>query len=98
LFALKKKIYNIENVLIIFKKSEAIMAILEFKITGENFEKLDNMRKKSGSHDIADFLNNALSLLKWAAEEGRHVVAVDEEQGKIIRPVMPALEKTQGPE
>jgi hypothetical protein len=42
-----------------------------------------------------------LSLLKWAAEEernGRHVVAVDEEQGKLIMPVMPALEKPQGPE
>jgi hypothetical protein len=77
------------------------MTILEFEITRENFEKLNNMQERSGSYDIADFLNNAFSLLEWAAEEerkGRHVVAVDEEQGKLIKPVMPALKNLQGPE
>lgn len=67
---------------------------LQFEISDQEIEKLDEMLKETGLDSYKDLFNNSLSLFYWAAEQVKNnkvIAAVDEGAQKYTEVQMPAL-------
>lgn len=68
---------------------------LQFEVSDQEIEKLDEMLKETNLDSYKDLLNNSLSLLYWAAQQvknGKVIAAVDESAQKYTEVQMQALQ------
>lgn len=68
---------------------------LQFEVSDQEIEKLDEMLKETNLESYKDLLNNSLSLLYWAAQQvknGKVIAAVDESAQKYTEVQMQALQ------
>lgn len=75
-------------------KTERLNMNLQFEISDQEIEKLDEMLKKTNLDSYKDLFNNSLSLFYWAAEQvqnGRVIASVDEGAQKYTEVQMPSL-------
>lgn len=67
---------------------------LQFEISDQEIEKLDDMLKETGLDSYKDLFNTSLTLFYWAAEQVKQqkiIAAVEEGAQKYIQVNMPAL-------
>ena len=67
---------------------------LQFEISDQEIEKLDEMLKETGLDSYKDLFNSSLSLFYWAAEQVKNnkvIAAVDEGAQKYTEVKTPAL-------
>ena len=68
---------------------------LQFEVSDQEIEKLDEMLKETNLDSYKDLLNNSLSLFYWAAQQvknGKVIAAVDESAQKYTEVQMQALQ------
>jgi hypothetical protein len=68
---------------------------LQFEISEQEIEKLDEMLKETNLDSYKDLLNNSLSLFYWAVQQiknGKIIAAVDENDQKYIEVQMQSLQ------
>jgi hypothetical protein len=68
---------------------------LQFEISDQEIEKLDEMLKETNLDSYKDLLNNSLSLFYWAAQQiklGKVIAAVDEGAQKYTEAQMSSLQ------
>jgi hypothetical protein len=68
---------------------------LQFEVSKEKLEELKSLMKKGEMKTYTELFNNGTSLVKWSigvVEEGRLIVAYDEEHAKMRELVMPFLQ------
>lgn len=68
---------------------------LQFEVSDQEIEKLDEMLKETNLDSYKDLLNNSLSLFYWASQQvksGKVIAAVDEGAQKYTEVQMQALQ------
>jgi hypothetical protein len=68
---------------------------LNLELTNEQMESLKKLQERMGARDMKDLVNNALTMLEWAANEtgkGNEIAAVNEEAERYRVLVTPLLQ------
>ncbi len=71
------------------------MVRIQLEVPEEQLQEIERLMTQLKLRTKKDLFNNALTLLRWAAEErrcGRAVGSIDSAQGVIKELVMPALQ------
>lgn len=71
------------------------MARFQLEISEEGIEEIETLMEETGTPTKREFVNNALSLLKWAIrqrERGYSIAAVNEAEGVYRELEMPILD------
>jgi len=70
------------------------MKTVQFRLSDQDIEILEELRRLAGARSIAEILRDSISLYRWAVTErknGRKVQSVDENQGEIRELVVPGV-------
>jgi len=70
------------------------MKRLQFEMNTEKIKEIEELMVLGGARTKKDFINAALTLLKWAMNErrkGRIIVSMNEEQDTYKEMIMPIL-------
>jgi hypothetical protein len=73
----------------------------QFELPAARAKEIEELMRECGVETKKDFINNALSLLKWAIREtkrGNSIASVDEKNGKYREINMPILSAVAPPE
>lgn len=79
----------------LLKIKEYILARFQLEISEESLEEIEALVAKTGTSTKKEFINYAITLLKWAikqSESGNIIASINEKEGRYKELEMPILD------